>query len=191
MVIKKNRTTKEVDKKNEYQQELSQDTEKEETKNESPIVITPSKNQEEDKRVSSPDSNTVSREEVNQKENLNLDVELGAKAEDKSLHVVFQATDGSLRFYKLSEIPFYEDAFAMTVHKSQGSGFNHVMLIMPDKEVAILTRELIYTGITRTKNKLVILGKENIIRKSLVQKTFRYSGLYQRYNDKIQQKVGV
>jgi exodeoxyribonuclease V alpha subunit len=141
--------------------------------------------------VLSDENTNNSLEEVNQEENFNLDVELGAKAEDKSLHVVFQATDGSLRFYKLSEIPFYEDAFAMTVHKSQGSGFNHVMLIMPDKEVAILTRELIYTGITRTKNKLVILGKENIIRKSLVQKTFRYSGLYQRYNDKIQQKVGV
>ena len=74
----------------------------------------------------------------------------------------------------------------MTIHKSQGSGFNNVMLVMPDKEVAILTRELIYTGITRTKNKLVILSKENIIRKSLVQKTFRYSGLQNRYNARLQ-----
>ena len=85
-----------------------------------------------------------------------------------------------------AEIPLYEDAFAMTIHKSQGSGFNNVMLVMPDKEVAILTRELIYTGITRTKNKLVILSKENIIRKSLVQKTFRYSGLQNRYNARLQ-----
>ena len=114
------------------------------------------------------------------------DVNNEVKEDKYSSFVVFQATDGSLKFYKLAEIPLYEDAFAMTIHKSQGSGFNNVMLVMPDKEVAILTRELIYTGITRTKNKLVILSKENIIRKSLVQKTFRYSGLQNRYNARLQ-----
>ena len=122
-------------------------------------------------------------------ENSSEEVSKEEETEANSLWAVFQGTDGALKFYKLSEIPAYEDAFAMTVHKSQGSGFNNVMLVMPDKEVAILTRELIYTGITRTKNKLVILGKENIIKKSLVQKTFRYSGLQSRYNAMMAPKV--
>ena len=54
-------------------------------------------------------------------------------------------------------LPDVETAFAMTVHKSQGSEFNHVALIMPDIKSPVLTRELIYTGITRAKNTFTLL----------------------------------
>jgi len=54
-------------------------------------------------------------------------------------------------------LPDVETAFAMTVHKSQGSEFNHVALILPDVKNPVLTRELIYTGITRAKDTFTLL----------------------------------
>ena len=50
-----------------------------------------------------------------------------------------------------------ETAFAMTVHKSQGSEFEHVLLVLPDEDVPVLTRELVYTGITRAAKRLTVV----------------------------------
>lgn len=52
-----------------------------------------------------------------------------------------------------------ETAFAMTVHKSQGSEFAHVLLVLPDEDVPVLTRELVYTGITRASRAFTLIGK--------------------------------
>jgi len=54
-------------------------------------------------------------------------------------------------------LPDVETAFAITVHKSQGSEFNHVALVLPETKTPVLTRELIYTGITRAKDNLTLL----------------------------------
>jgi exodeoxyribonuclease V alpha subunit len=65
----------------------------------------------------------------------------------------------------------------MTVHKSQGSEFENIVIVLPEKEYPVLTRELIYTGITRTTGKLTIIGTESIIKKAIIKKTKRASGL--------------
>jgi len=50
-----------------------------------------------------------------------------------------------------------ETVFAMTVHKSQGSEFDHVALVLPERPVAVLTRELLYTGLTRARTRLTLV----------------------------------
>ncbi len=81
------------------------------------------------------------------------------------------------KFVSVYMLPEYEDAFAMTIHKSQGSGFQKVLIILPPKDSPILTRELIYTGITRAKKYCEIWIKDNIFIKAVSRKTIRHSGL--------------
>jgi exodeoxyribonuclease V alpha subunit len=57
--------------------------------------------------------------------------------------------DGSVKSFQPSRLPEHETAWAMTVHKSQGSEFNHAALILPTQLSPVVTRELIYTAITR------------------------------------------
>jgi len=89
------------------------------------------------------------------------------------------------RSVRLSEMPPHEAVFAMTVHKSQGSGFNQVMVVLPPKDVPVLTRELLYTAITRTKRHVLLCSGKDILLKSLQTPTVRYSGLPDRLKEKI------
>lgn len=73
-----------------------------------------------------------------------------------------------------------ETVYAMTVHKSQGSEFEHTALVLPDDAPAVLTRELLYTGITRARRWLTLVGTQAAIEHALAQRTRRYSGLADR-----------
>ena len=65
----------------------------------------------------------------------------------------------------------------MTVHKSQGSEFAHVVLVLPEKDSPLLTRELLYTGVTRAGKRVDVLGSEEILRKAIARPVRRASGL--------------
>jgi exodeoxyribonuclease V alpha subunit len=65
----------------------------------------------------------------------------------------------------------------MTVHKSQGSEFDTVILVLPDTDVPVLTRELLYTGITRAKSRVVVIGSREMFMKGVGRKVERSSGL--------------
>ena len=78
------------------------------------------------------------------------------------------------------ELPEHECVFAMTIHKSQGSGFDRVLLVLPDQESPVLTRELLYTGITRARNRVDLCAEESIIAAALANRTLRRSGLAAR-----------
>jgi exodeoxyribonuclease V alpha subunit len=65
----------------------------------------------------------------------------------------------------------------MTVHKSQGSEFDEVLLILPDNDLPLLTRELIYTALTRARKKITIWATRSVIRKAIARKIERDSGL--------------
>ncbi|HPC47426.1 MAG TPA: exodeoxyribonuclease V subunit alpha, partial [Deltaproteobacteria bacterium] len=67
------------------------------------------------------------------------------------LRVCFEAPDGSVRLVSPSRLPAHESAYAMTVHKSQGSEFDHVLVVLPDRDSPVLTRELVYTAMTRAR----------------------------------------
>ncbi len=78
-------------------------------------------------------------------------------------------------------IELWETVFAMTIHKSQGSEFNEVLVILPKKkENRLLTRELVYTGITRAKDCAFIQTSEEVLYKAVNQQVDRVSGLKDR-----------
>jgi exodeoxyribonuclease V alpha subunit len=95
----------------------------------------------------------------------------------KEMVVFFAGRSGRLRRFPPHRLPEHETAFAATVHKSQGSEFKHVFLILPDHDSPILTRELLYTGITRATQHVSIWGSENIIKATLSRRIERPSGL--------------
>ncbi|MGR5541379.1 ATP-binding domain-containing protein, partial [Vibrio campbellii] len=72
------------------------------------------------------------------------------------LKVFFEMPDGTVKAILPSRVPEHETAFAMTIHKSQGSEFAFTLMILPPDFSPILTRELIYTGITRAKSRLAL-----------------------------------
>jgi exodeoxyribonuclease V alpha subunit len=82
--------------------------------------------------------------------------DIGIMLEDQQgdLKTWFQTLDGNWQSYPISRLPAHETAWAMTIHKSQGSEFEHVLMILPDAETPVLNRELIYTGLTRAKSSL-------------------------------------
>jgi exodeoxyribonuclease V alpha subunit len=90
---------------------------------------------------------------------------------------VFFPTSGGVRKVHPLRLPEHETCYAMTVHKSQGSEFERVLLILPDRDSPVLTRELVYTAVTRAKRSAEIWGKEDVFRAALERCTVRKSGL--------------
>jgi len=93
------------------------------------------------------------------------------------LAVCFPGPSGTVRRISPRRLPSHETAFAMTVHKSQGSEFDKVLLILPEQDSPVLTRELIYTGITRAREHIMVCGDRAIIAAALDKRIERSSGL--------------
>jgi len=94
-----------------------------------------------------------------------------------SRRVFFREASGLLRHVTPSLLPGHETVFAMTVHKSQGSEFNRVLLILPDQDSPLLTRELLYTAITRAREKVEIWGRKTVFAACVERRIKRTSGL--------------
>ncbi|MGX5013591.1 exodeoxyribonuclease V subunit alpha [Enterobacter asburiae] len=95
----------------------------------------------------------------------------------QGLRVWFQMPDGSVKSFQPSRLPEHETAWAMTVHKSQGSEFNHAALILPTQLSPVVTRELIYTAITRARQRLSLYTDERVLVQAIATRTERRSGL--------------
>jgi exodeoxyribonuclease V alpha subunit len=93
------------------------------------------------------------------------------------LHVYFPDAAGGVRRFPVHRLPEHETVWAMTVHKSQGSEFDDVVLVLPDADHPLLTRELIYTGLTRARHKVSIWGPETVLKAAISRKIERTSGL--------------
>jgi exodeoxyribonuclease V alpha subunit len=99
-------------------------------------------------------------------------------ANDKTCHVYFRGgLAEALQRFSPSRLPRHQDVYAMTIHKSQGSEFDEVLLVLPGKDNPLITRELLYTGITRAKRNLSILASESVIRNAVSRRIERASGL--------------
>ncbi len=98
-------------------------------------------------------------------------------AEGGELRAFFLSAEEKLRRFLPSRLPVHETAFAITVHKSQGSEFGKVLLILPEKDAPILTRELLYTGLTRARGGVEIWAPEAVLRASIDRRVLRASGL--------------
>ena len=77
-------------------------------------------------------------------------------------------------------LPQHETAFALTVHKTQGSEFDTVLLVLPDQMSEILSRELLYTAVTRARKRVEIWGDEEVFRRAVERRIVRNTGLRDR-----------
>ncbi len=100
--------------------------------------------------------------------------------ESGHLRAFFAAPDGTIRAILPEFLPRHETAFAMTVHKSQGSEFDRVLIVLPPEDSVLLTRELIYTGITRAKQSVTIWSDDAVFSAAVKRRTERRSGLGER-----------
>ncbi|WP_417909078.1 exodeoxyribonuclease V subunit alpha [Candidatus Electronema sp. PJ] len=89
----------------------------------------------------------------------------------------FRRPDNTLQPVTPSLLPDYETAYAVTVHKAQGSEFEQVLLLLPEETSRVLSRELLYTGITRARTKLILCADREILATTVRARTQRYSGL--------------
>ncbi|RBP75607.1 exodeoxyribonuclease V subunit alpha [Marinobacter nauticus] len=117
----------------------------------------------------------------------NVPWDRAANGEPKqTLRVAFPSGDstGGIRWISPSRLQQLETVYAMTVHKSQGSEFNHTCLVLPDRLSPVLTKELVYTGITRAKDWFsLITGDAQVFKDSVGQQVVRASGLALRLGE--------
>jgi exodeoxyribonuclease V alpha subunit len=109
----------------------------------------------------------------------NGDVGLVRIEADGNARVWFD-TDAGPRAWLPAALPAHESAFALTVHKSQGSEFDDVLLVLPDKSVRVASRELVYTGITRARRALTLWANDTVLSEAIARRAQRWSGLADR-----------
>jgi len=93
---------------------------------------------------------------------------------------VFPRGDNFVAFRFEAMREFVELSYAMTVHKAQGSEFDSIAIVLPEKPVAVLTRELIYTAVSRSRTSVVIVGDESTLNHAIASRVERFSGLADR-----------
>ena len=94
------------------------------------------------------------------------------------LRAVFAGQDGSWRVFPLAALrPRLELAYALTVHQSQGSEYDHVALVLPDADMPLATRELVYTALTRARRSIALFGSAEVLRAAVARSAERFSGL--------------
>ena len=87
---------------------------------------------------------------------------------------------GKMRDFSPARLPRHETAFALSVHKSQGSEFAEVAFVLPERPSPVLTRELVYTAITRARTRVTIFGSAAVLRHAVTTRVERASGLAER-----------
>ncbi|AYY74230.1 exodeoxyribonuclease V subunit alpha [Citrobacter koseri] len=101
----------------------------------------------------------------------------------QGLRVWFAMPDGSIKSVQPSRLPEHETTWAMTVHKSQGSEFDHAALILPSQRSPVVTRELVYTAVTRARRRLSLYADERVLSGAIATRTERRSGLSAFFNN--------
>lgn len=109
----------------------------------------------------------------------NGDVGLILRNEEGNLSAYFEGVE-SARVFSIHALPKFEAAFAMTIHKSQGSEFERIMLFLGTEPSSFLTKELFYTGITRAKKSVNIFSSDKALRAALGGRVDRYSFIHER-----------
>ena len=97
---------------------------------------------------------------------------------------VWVETAAGLKAWHPANFPAHEDAFAITVHKSQGSEFDRVLLVLPDANHRVLSRELLYTGLTRARKQLELVASQESLSAAISRQNQRWSRLAQRLSHK-------
>jgi exodeoxyribonuclease V alpha subunit len=96
---------------------------------------------------------------------------------DSTVQVAFADGHGGVTFLAPHQLPAHETVYAMTVHKSQGSEFERVVVVLPDQDLPLLTRELLYTAVTRARGSVAIWGDPQLVAAAVRRRIRRASGL--------------
>lgn len=113
----------------------------------------------------------------------NGDIGIALPTREGRLRVYFRTADGGVRAVTPAALPPHDTAFALTVHKSQGSEFDHAALILPASKSRVLARELVYTAITRARKTVRIVGAREVLAEAIATPTRRDSGLFARMQE--------
>lgn len=105
-------------------------------------------------------------------------------AEEDGFYVYFPTQDQQHRRIAAARLAYSETALALTIHKSQGSEFSRVAVVLPKEDSAILSRQLLYTGITRAKHLIHLWAMEHLFIKAIEQQTQRAAGLHDKIDAK-------
>lgn len=100
-----------------------------------------------------------------------------ALGQPQALRVWFLMADGAIKSVQPNRLPQHDTAYGMTVHKSQGSEFTHAALVLPNQYLPVLSRELVYTAITRAKKRLSLYAEKGVLTRAIETGTERRSGL--------------
>ena len=100
-----------------------------------------------------------------------------------ALQVFFPSADGGFRAVAPLRLPPHQTAFAMTVHKSQGSEFAEVLVLLPAQRSRVLSRELLYTAVTRARERLWLVAGAPVLAAAIAANTRRSSGLQARLRE--------
>ncbi len=106
----------------------------------------------------------------------NGDVGVVVRQPDGTLKVAFRGDQG-VEYLAPARLPEHETVFAMTIHKSQGSEFDHALVVLPERPSPVLTRELVYTAVTRAKQEMTLVGDTATVERALQATVRRASGL--------------
>ncbi|MCC8401524.1 exodeoxyribonuclease V subunit alpha [Paraburkholderia sp. MMS20-SJTN17] len=113
----------------------------------------------------------------------NGDIGIALPGAAGALRVYFRTGDGTVRAVSPAALPPHDTAFALTVHKSQGSEFEHAVLVLPPVFSRVLSRELVYTAITRARERVEVIGARAVLAQAIATPTQRDSGLEARIAD--------
>jgi exodeoxyribonuclease V alpha subunit len=108
--------------------------------------------------------------------------------EDQTLNAYF-SFNGSTYNIAIDNLPKHEPAYALTIHKAQGSEYEEVNIVLPPYESSVLSKSLIYTGITRAKNKLQIIATQESLISGLNNVSKRVNGLHLFAEKLMQQEI--
>ena len=106
---------------------------------------------------------------------------LSDKDQNGNFMVFFQRPDGTIKKYLPARMPTCETAFAMTIHKSQGSEFDEALIVLPETINPVLSKELLYTAITRAKKKIKLVAEESVFAATINRKMERVTGLANKF----------
>ncbi|WP_206952710.1 AAA family ATPase [Trinickia acidisoli] len=113
----------------------------------------------------------------------NGDIGIALPTREGALRVYFRTADGGVRAVTPAALPPHDTAFALTVHKSQGSEFDHAALVLPASTSRVLTRELVYTAVTRARKTVRVVGAREVLAEAIATPTRRESGLFARMQE--------
>lgn len=113
----------------------------------------------------------------------NGDIGICLPDEDGKLAVWFPGEGTTFRAIAPNRLPAIDDAWATTVHKAQGSEFDSLLCLLPEKSSPVMVRELLYTAVTRARSRVMLAGSKDVFREACGRRTQREAGLLERMRE--------